>query len=115
MSFDAKEPCAAEGGARRQRDPDVVTAEDLAEILGCTLQVVNEKAAAGDLPGVKYGRSWVFTRQALMQRLAEKALEEAARRRQPVKPAAILEKPRRRGNVFPELPKLSSASREERR
>lgn len=110
MSFDAKERCAAGGGVR-PRDPDIVTAEDLAEVLGCTVETVNEKAAAGDLPGIKYGRRWVFPRPALMQRLTEKAIEDAARRREPAKPAAVVHGPHRRGNIPPKLPKLTRTSR----
>jgi excisionase family DNA binding protein len=53
----------------------LLTAEQVAERLGCEVQTVNEKAAAHQLPAVKYGRSWRFPIEALNQHLAEQALE----------------------------------------
>jgi excisionase family DNA binding protein len=53
----------------------LLTAEQVAERLGCEVQTVNEKAAAHQLPAVKYGRSWRFPVEALNQHLAEQALE----------------------------------------
>ena len=47
------------------------------------------RATAGDLPGVKIGRSWVFPEAALLQRLNDMALEGAAVRRAPSTIAAV--------------------------
>lgn len=55
----------------------------VAEMLGCTEEVVAERLNQGDLPGVKYGRSWVIPADALRDRLNEKALTEARERREP--------------------------------
>jgi excisionase family DNA binding protein len=59
----------------------LLTAEQVAERLGCEVQTVNEKAAAHQLPAVKYGRSWRFPVEALNQHLAEQALEHVSQRR----------------------------------
>lgn len=57
---------------------ETLTPDQVAEALGCESQHVNELAAAGKLPGVKYGRSWRFPVSALKQYLAERALENVA-------------------------------------
>lgn len=55
----------------------------VAELLGCTEEIVAERINSGDLPGVKFGRSWVIPADALRERLNQKALEEARDRREP--------------------------------
>lgn len=55
----------------------------VAELLGCTEEIVAERIHTGDLPGVKFGRSWVIPEEALRARLNEKALAEAKERREP--------------------------------
>lgn len=61
----------------------IYTVTQVAEMLGCTEEVVAERLNQGDLPGVKYGRSWVIPADALRDRLNEKALAEAKERREP--------------------------------
>lgn len=61
----------------------IYTVTQVAEMLGCTEEVVAERLNQGDLPGVKYGRSWVIPADALRDRLNEKALTEAKERREP--------------------------------
>ena len=61
----------------------IYTVTQVAEMLGCTEEVVAERLNKGDLPGVKYGRSWVIPADALRDRLNEKALAEAKERREP--------------------------------
>lgn len=62
-------------------DADILTVEDLAELFACDKETVAARLISGDLPGVKVGRSWIVPRQALFERLNEKAREEAAARR----------------------------------
>jgi len=64
----------------------ILSTANVAQLLDCKETTVAERASAGDLPGVKVGRSWVFPEEALMERLNEMAREEAAARRK--KPAA---------------------------
>lgn len=61
----------------------IYTVTQVSEMLGCTEEVVAERLNQGDLPGVKYGRSWVIPADALRDRLNEKALAEARERREP--------------------------------
>lgn len=74
----------------------------VAELLGCTEEIVAERINTGDLPGVKFGRSWVIPEEALRARLNEKALQEASDRREPRR---IMRKRR----VPPELPSIEAA------
>lgn len=57
---------------------EALTADQVAEALGCEPQHVNELAAAGKLPGVKYGRSWRFPVSALREYLAQRAMQNVA-------------------------------------
>lgn len=85
--------------------PDVLTAEAVAEALDCELLTVQQRAIAGTLPGVKFGRSWVFPRDALVEALNRQAREQAAARQAP-KPAPKPEaaaKPGRRRTTLPNL------------
>lgn len=61
----------------------ILTTAAVAQLLDCEESTVQTRATAGDLPGVKIGRSWVFPEAALMDRLNEMARLEAASRRTP--------------------------------
>lgn len=65
----------------------------VAELLGCTEEIVAERINTGDLPGVKFGRSWVIPEEALRSRLNEKALQEAIDRREPRRVMGARRKP----------------------
>lgn len=70
--------------------------EAVADLLDCEVDTVNARALSGDLPGVKFGRSWVFPTTALEARLNELAIEEAAARRAP-RTTPVLVAVKRRG------------------
>lgn len=53
---------------------DILSKEEVADMLDCEPSTVEEKARNHELPAVKIGRSWLFPRQALLQRLNEMAL-----------------------------------------
>lgn len=88
----------------------VYTAEQAAEVLGCSTKTVEEWARTGKLPGIKPGVGWVFPAGALAQRLDELALEEAAtRRKAPPAPATTtptVAAPGQRGRKARPLPRL---------
>jgi excisionase family DNA binding protein len=63
---------------------DILTEQEVATLLDCEPATVQEKARNADLPGLKYGRSWVFPRAALMEALHTKALA-----RRPAKPEPV--------------------------
>ena len=62
---------------------DVLTEQDVAQLLECETSTVQEKARAGDLPGIKFGRSWVFPRSALLQSLHQTAMQNKTPTRLP--------------------------------
>lgn len=87
---------------------DTIGSDECAELLRCTPEQVEELARAGDIPGLKIGRGWLFVRHDLIDYLAEKAREEAQERRSKrQRPANVKEtKPRRR--VPPSLPVINA-------
>jgi excisionase family DNA binding protein len=58
------------GRASQLREPDVLTIEQLAELLQVDQKTVRSLATNGDLPGRKLGRHWRFSRQAVLDWLA---------------------------------------------
>jgi excisionase family DNA binding protein len=52
------------------REPDVLTVEQLAELLQVDEKTVRGLATKGELPGRKLGRHWRFSRQAVLDWLA---------------------------------------------
>lgn len=88
---------------------ETIGSEDCAKILRCTPEQVEELARAGEIPGLKLGRSWLFVRCDLLAYLAEKAREEAQQRRSKRQPTALTPdiKPRRRQP--PALPVVARA------
>jgi len=87
---------------------ETIDSDDCAKLLHCTPEQVEELARAGDIPGLKLGRSWLFVRADLLAYLAEKARAEAQERRakrQPEMNRSPDIKPRRRQP--PALPALS--------
>lgn len=52
-------------------DYTVLSKEDVALLLLCDPQTIEEKARTGELPAVKVGRSWVFMRETLFAKLFE--------------------------------------------
>lgn len=58
-----------------------IDAEQCAELLKCDTGTVEELARAGEIPGLKIGRSWLFVTGDLLVFLAERARLEAEQRR----------------------------------
>lgn len=77
---------------------ETIDSDGCADLLRCTADQVEELARAGDIPGLKIGRSWLFVRHDLLSYLAEKARAEAQERRSKRQPNVmpITQKPRRR-------------------
>jgi len=57
--------------AFRPFEPDVLTLEEVAELLAVEPDAVAELAAAGELPGRKIGDAWRFARAAVLDWLAQ--------------------------------------------
>jgi excisionase family DNA binding protein len=56
--------------AAEAREPDVLTVEQLAQLLQVDERTVRSLAAKGELPGRRIGRHWRFSRQAVLDWLA---------------------------------------------
>ena len=67
---------------------DLLTPEQVGQMLDCTPETVEQKTRDRELPGVKLGRSWRYPRAAVQAVLYARAMEHAAN-----KPAG--------GNVVP--------------
>ncbi|MDP2263276.1 MAG: hypothetical protein Q8K24_08970 [Hydrogenophaga sp.] len=84
---------------------------DTSALLGCSDEVTAELLDTGELPGLKFGRSWIVPPRALWHRLDELALQRAAERREArhAPPKAQVTAPAQRGRaarVPPAIPKL---------
>ena len=77
---------------------ETIGSTECADLLRCTAEQIEEMARAGDIPGIKIGRSWLFVQSDLLAYIAEKAREEAQERRARRQPNVkmIMQKPRRR-------------------
>ncbi|MNX74671.1 hypothetical protein D3C86_1061170 [compost metagenome] len=66
------------------------TAAQVAALLECTQQTVEIAARDGRLPGIQYGRAWLFPEDALVEALRVQALANlrATPSRAPAQPAA---------------------------
>ena len=87
---------------------DILTEKEVAELLDCEPATVQEKARNADLPGLKFGRAWVFPRSALMESLHTQALARKADRprAKAIVPQPLTDKERAR-KAPPVLPVLT--------
>lgn len=69
--------------------PDLSDEQVLAAALGCTPETVQAGALRGDLPGIKFGRGWVFPREATMEAINRAARLQAEARAKVKTPAAV--------------------------
>ena len=82
--------------------PEILKASELAEILGCAVSTIEERARNRQLPGLKFGDGgWVFPTRATVEILNHMGL---ARMEVQEKPAAVLELASKR--TPPTLPSL---------
>ena len=84
---------------------EVLDETEVAAILDCQPTTVQEKARNGELPAIKYGRSWRFPRAALMDALNRQALANSQPKPRPAPAAAAMPVPGRR--KAPALPTLT--------
>jgi excisionase family DNA binding protein len=86
---------------------ETIDASECAALLRCSPDQVEEMARAGDLPGLKIGRAWLFVRHDLLAFLAEKARDEAQARRSKRSPSSTqapqVKSRRRAAPVLPSL------------
>lgn len=94
--------------------PLVLSADELAILMGCSTKTIEDKARAGSIPGLLWGDGgWVFPVKALYKRLNESAIEQSLKRRQPSQPLAVAAltpgRRRREPAQLPDLEGLGSA------
>lgn len=82
---------------------EILTEEDMAEIMGCHIQTIQEKARSGELPGIKFGRGWRFPRTAVLETLHTKAM---ANKPTGIAPIAVKQSPVKLVRKLPVLPDL---------
>ena len=56
---------------------ETIGSTECADLLRCTAEQIEEMARAGDIPGIKIGRSCLFVQSDLLAYIAEKAREDA--------------------------------------
>ena len=83
---------------------DILTAQEVANLLDCKPSTIEAMARAHELPGIRIGHSWRFPRVALMEALNRKAMENQVKR-DPA-PLAVTKKPAAR-RAPPALPSLT--------
>ena len=66
---------------------DALPVETVARRLGCEPETLNELAARGQVPAVKFGRSWRFPAAALNQHLFDEAMKNLRRETAPARAA----------------------------
>lgn len=87
----------------------LLTAPEVAELLDCTQQTVEIAARDGRLPGLQFGRSWLFPQDALVEALRLQALANL-RAAPPAAPPAPVE-PAHAFTAAPSRRKAANASR----
>lgn len=85
---------------------DTIDATQCAELLFCDVATIEALARKGDLPGLKFGRGWVFFRADLLLYLAERARQAAEQRRLRLTAIPMAPKNGRRRRAPPLLPSL---------
>lgn len=93
----------------------IYTAAALAVMLDCGVEQIELQARQGALPGLKFGRTWIFPEAALLEALNERATKEAAKRRGEIEePAQAVDQPKlgvQKIGVAANSPRVSKTTR----
>lgn len=65
----------------------IMNAQQVAELLGCSVKTVENHARAGSIPGTKFGDGWVFASDLVIEAVKTISQQEAAERSQPQRKA----------------------------
>ncbi len=69
---------------------ELLSAKEVAELLDCSVEQVEEATRRKRLPAVKYGRSWRYPRQALVMSLCDEAMLNLRHEMpEPTRPAVV--------------------------
>jgi excisionase family DNA binding protein len=58
--------------------PETIEIDEAAQLLCMSASTLRKRAAAGTLPGAKFGKRWVFVRADLIELIRRQARERAA-------------------------------------
>jgi len=72
---------------------DILTSEVVAELLACEPSTVEEAARNKELPAVKYGRGWVFPKEAFLAHINAKAKSNVCAHMHSPRKHAVHERP----------------------
>ncbi len=65
----------------------ILTAQEVAELLCCSIKTVENHARAGTIPGTKFGDGWVFSSDRVIDAVKTISQREAEERAQPQRKA----------------------------
>lgn len=85
---------------------ETIRAAEVAELLNCTEEQAEELTRKGEIPGTKFGKSWIYVRSDLLAYVAERARREAEERRKGRAGTQRLTPTISRRKTPPALPKL---------
>jgi excisionase family DNA binding protein len=99
-------PSPAESGLfyDHQKMNDVLCEAEVAQLLDCEPSTIQTKARENELPGVKYGRSWLFPRAALLEVLNRQAMQNLTAKPKPSPLATTRKEPGKGKRTPPALP-----------
>lgn len=83
---------------------EILTVAQVAEVLGCTEQTVNENCNTRALPAVKFGRSWMLPVKALNDHLCAMALQHVNSSKIPSEVVVAVDVKPKKSNAPPMLP-----------
>lgn len=86
--------------------PEILKASELAELLGCAVTTIEDRARKRELPGLKFGDGgWVFPLQATLAVLNKLAMESLGKIEVQERQAVLVGVPKA-GRSLPVLPSL---------
>jgi excisionase family DNA binding protein len=65
----------------------IMTAQEVAELLYCSVKTVENHARAGSIPATKFGDGWVFSSELVIEAVKAISQQEAAERAKPQRKA----------------------------
>ena len=82
----------------------ILNSTQVAEMLGCTSRTVEEHARTGTLKATKFGESWIFLSDLVIEDIRIKCEVEAEQRKKPTKLAIPIAQPlTKKRNPLPTL------------
>lgn len=90
---------------------ETICSAEVAELLNCTEEQAEELTRKGEIPGTKFGKSWIYVRSDLLAYVAERARREAEERRDSKRGRVTMNKVApisQRRRIPPKLPQMAT-------